>query len=238
MPARHGQRLSLTGEASLRAHSAATALWARGGAVRLTGARGALSVALSKLWQAEAMRQSKAKLAVLTLVLACSGAVPAHADPTKYPPPNTNCRNTGSFESWLAGFRKAAAAGGISRATISAALDGMTLDPGVIARDRRQSFFAQSFTAFAGKLISQNRTAERRGAAQAASRAAGQGRAAVRRAGARDRRLLGAGERFRRRHGQPARAALARHAGLRLPPARDVPRRADRCAPHHRPRAT
>ena len=103
------------------------------------------------------MRQSMAKAAVLTLVLACSGAVPAFADPTKYPPPNNNCRNTGSFESWLAGFRKAAAAGGVSRATISAALDGMTLDPGVIARDRRQSFFAQSFTAFSAKLISQNR---------------------------------------------------------------------------------
>src|SRR6185295_8176827 len=37
------------------------------------------------------------------------------------------------------------------------ALDGMTLDPGIIARDRKQSFFAQSFTAFSAKLISQNR---------------------------------------------------------------------------------
>ena len=46
---------------------------------------------------------------------------------------------------------------GISRATIASALDGMTLDPGVIARDRRQSFFAQSFQAFSSKLISQNR---------------------------------------------------------------------------------
>jgi lytic murein transglycosylase len=103
------------------------------------------------------MRQSMAKAAVLTLVLACGGALPAHADPKQYPPPNNNCRNTGSFESWLAGFRQAAAASGVSRATISAALDGMTLDPGVISRDRGQSFFAQSFTAFAAKLISQNR---------------------------------------------------------------------------------
>src|SRR6185436_10367454 len=103
------------------------------------------------------MRQSMAKAAVLTLVLACGGAMLAHADPKQYPPPNNNCRNTGSFESWLAGFRQAAAASGVSRATISAALDGMTLDPGVISRDRGQSFFAQSFTAFAAKLISQNR---------------------------------------------------------------------------------
>ena len=79
------------------------------------------------------------------------------ADPSKYPPPNNNCRNTGSFEPWLAAFRKDAAAKGISRATISAALDGMTFDPGIVARDRRQSFFAQSFLAFSGKLISKNR---------------------------------------------------------------------------------
>jgi lytic murein transglycosylase len=103
------------------------------------------------------MRQSMAKAAMLTLVLACGGALSVQADPTKYPPPNNNCRNTGSFESWLAGFRQQAAANGISRATISAALDGMTLDPSVISRDRGQKFFAQSFTAFAAKLISQNR---------------------------------------------------------------------------------
>ena len=33
----------------------------------------------------------------------------------------------------------------------------MTMDPGVIARDRKQGFFAQSFLAFSDKLISQNR---------------------------------------------------------------------------------
>ena len=31
------------------------------------------------------------------------------------------------------------------------------MDPGVIARDRKQGFFAQSFLAFSDKLISQNR---------------------------------------------------------------------------------
>ena len=98
-------------------------------------------------WQCD---NPRAKLAALALVLViCSwsaGRATAQADPSKYPPPNNNCRNTGSFERWLADFRKEAAAKGISRATISAALDGMTLDPGIIARDRRQSFFAQSFT--------------------------------------------------------------------------------------------
>jgi lytic murein transglycosylase len=93
------------------------------------------------------------------IVAACAIAAGyAHADPTRAPPANDrNCRNTGSFERWLAGFRQEAAASGISRATIASALDGMTLDPGIIARDRRQSFFAQSFQAFSSKLISQNR---------------------------------------------------------------------------------
>jgi lytic murein transglycosylase len=82
----------------------------------------------------------------------------AYADPTRAASAgDRNCRNTGSFERWLAGFRQEAAASGISRVTIASALDGMTLDPGIIARDRRQSFFAQSFQAFSSKLISQNR---------------------------------------------------------------------------------
>jgi lytic murein transglycosylase len=70
---------------------------------------------------------------------------------------NANCRNTGSFDVWLAGFRKEAIAQGISGATVSAALDGIALDQSVIARDRKQGFFAQSFLAFSDKLISGNR---------------------------------------------------------------------------------
>jgi lytic murein transglycosylase len=75
-----------------------------------------------------------------------------------YPPPNPpNCRNTGSFDSWFDGFRKEAAANGISRATLASALGAMTLDQSVIGRDRKQGFFAQSFLAFSDKLISPNR---------------------------------------------------------------------------------
>ena len=54
-------------------------------------------------------------------------------------------------------FRKEAAAEGISQRTISLALDGMTPDPAVIARDRRQGFFAQSFLDFQAKLATNNR---------------------------------------------------------------------------------
>jgi lytic murein transglycosylase len=79
-------------------------------------------------------------------------------DPEKATKPNDpNCRNTGSFERWLDEFRKEARANGVSNATIASALGGMTLDPGIISRDRKQGFFAQTFTAFSGKLISKNR---------------------------------------------------------------------------------
>jgi lytic murein transglycosylase len=111
--------------------------------------------------------------AVALLLVICTmvgGSGTAQGDPSKYPPPNNNCRNTGSFEPWLAAFRKEAAAKGISRATIAAVLDGMTMDPGIIARDRRQGFFAQSFSAFSSKLISKNRLQS--GAAQLKKHAA------------------------------------------------------------------
>jgi len=73
------------------------------------------------------------------------------------PPAPANCRNTGRYEAWLAGFRKEAEAEGISRRAISSALDGMTLDQSVIARDRKQGFFAQSFLDFSAKLATGNR---------------------------------------------------------------------------------
>jgi lytic murein transglycosylase len=102
-------------------------------------------------------RDSLKRLAVgAMLALACVPA--AAAEPTKANPPNDpNCKNTGNFERWLDAFRKEARAAGVSSATIASALGGMTLDPGIISRDRKQGFFAQTFTAFSGKLISQNR---------------------------------------------------------------------------------
>src|SRR5262249_2184705 len=70
---------------------------------------------------------------------------------------NANCKNTGNFDGWLAGFRREAVAQGISSATVAATLDGVTLDPSIIARDRKQGFFAQSFLPFSDKLIVGNR---------------------------------------------------------------------------------
>jgi lytic murein transglycosylase len=84
---------------------------------------------------------------------------PAKVSTKGMPPPAApaNCKNTGTFEGWVAGFRREAAAEGISQRTISDALDGMTLDQSVISRDRRQGFFAQSFTDFSAKLATNNR---------------------------------------------------------------------------------
>ena len=62
------------------------------------------------------------------------------------------CRNTGSFEAWLAAFKKEAEAQGISRQAISAALDGVTFDPAIIRRDSGQGVFQQSFQQFAGRM--------------------------------------------------------------------------------------
>jgi lytic murein transglycosylase len=95
-----------------------------------------------------------AALAALATTIALGAGAPAAQ--TSNP---TSCQNTGRFETWLEKFRRQAAAEGVSQATLSAVLDDMTLDPNIIARDRRQTFFGQSFVDFRGKLISRNRLA-------------------------------------------------------------------------------
>ena len=94
-----------------------------------------------------------------TVVLIAAAHGPHATATAETPPPAkpSNCQNTGSFENWLRGFRQEAAAQGVTQGTLSAVLDDMTVDHGIIARDRRQSFFGQSFVEFRGKLISRNR---------------------------------------------------------------------------------
>jgi lytic murein transglycosylase len=67
------------------------------------------------------------------------------------------CRNTGSFERWLDGFKQDAAAQGISRQAITAALNGVTFDPQIIRRDSGQGVFTQSFLQFAGRMTAAGR---------------------------------------------------------------------------------
>jgi len=58
----------------------------------------------------------------------------------------------GDFATWLSDFKREAAANKISPAAI-AALDGITPDQSVIARDRGQKVFQQSFEEFSGRMI-------------------------------------------------------------------------------------
>lgn len=62
----------------------------------------------------------------------------------------------GSFEAWLDGFKREAASVGVGARGL-AALDGITLDPNVIARDRHQGVFRQTFEQFSARMISPDR---------------------------------------------------------------------------------
>ena len=90
---------------------------------------------------------------------AAAATRPAGAPPVPFtpPPPKNGCHNTGSFDTWLAGFKKKAAAEGIKPGTIHSVLDGMTIDQDIIGRDRKQGFFQQTFVDFSGKLATPNR---------------------------------------------------------------------------------
>src|SRR5215475_2419340 len=67
------------------------------------------------------------------------------------------CQSPAAFGSWLQSFKKEAVAQGISPGVVSEALDGLIYDPSVIAKDRGQSVFAQSFLQFSGRMVSANR---------------------------------------------------------------------------------
>jgi len=67
------------------------------------------------------------------------------------------CQNTGSFNVWLKGFKNEARSQGISERTINSALSGIKYNKKIVQRDRRQSFFSQSFLEVSGRMISKNR---------------------------------------------------------------------------------
>jgi lytic murein transglycosylase len=66
------------------------------------------------------------------------------------------CNAPGGFDAFIAEFKKEAAAKGISRKGLNA-LDGLTLDPSVLAADKRQGVFKQTFEEFSGRMISKDR---------------------------------------------------------------------------------
>ena len=62
-----------------------------------------------------------------------------------------------SFGNWLEHFKQEATGLGISQPTIASALNGITYDPAIIARDHSQSVFQQSFEQFSGRMVSPDR---------------------------------------------------------------------------------
>jgi lytic murein transglycosylase len=92
---------------------------------------------------------SKAKATVAAVL---AGAVLMTAAPAVA----AQCNHKGGFPAFLADFKKEAAHQGISQRGL-AALDGITVDQGVLAADRRQGVFKQSFEQFSGRMISRDR---------------------------------------------------------------------------------
>jgi lytic murein transglycosylase len=80
--------------------------------------------------------------AVALVALAASG-VPADA---------ATC-GSASFDAWLSDFKTEAAGKGISQTAISSGLAGVTLDQSVLARDRSQHVFNQTFEEFSGRMV-------------------------------------------------------------------------------------
>src|SRR5664279_3257368 len=89
------------------------------------------------------MRKSALKLALVLLGSVVAGPVLA-----------ATCVNTnGSYESWLATFKKDAAAAGISPKVIAEASPHMTFDPAIIKRDHGQQVFSQTFLQFSDRMV-------------------------------------------------------------------------------------
>ena len=94
------------------------------------------------------MRRTRTLLAVAATATFLSASVALAEVP---------CRTSGSFESWLDGVKREAAANGISRAAIDKGLSGVAYDPAVIKRDHGQGVFQQSFLQFSDRMVSSDR---------------------------------------------------------------------------------
>jgi len=64
-----------------------------------------------------------------------------------------SCRTSESFESWLAEFKREAAAQGISQRAIMAASPGMVYDQRIVNIDRGQRVFNQTFIEFSTRML-------------------------------------------------------------------------------------
>src|SRR5258708_17654844 len=110
------------------------------------------------------VRSDMRHIRTLSLLIGSAVFCLALAGPSRAAPCGGDC-NT-----WLADFKREAATQGISQSAIGAALEGITVDPGVLSRGRGQRVFSQTFEQFSGRMISADRM--RRGGALLARQAA------------------------------------------------------------------
>ena len=96
------------------------------------------------------MRKTALKWGTIALVTVL-GAVIAG------PAAAASCHNTGSYENWLAQFKKDAAAQGISQRVIAEASPSMTFDPAIVRRDHGQAVFNQTFLQFSDRMVGGDR---------------------------------------------------------------------------------
>ena len=101
------------------------------------------------------------------------------------------CQPPAAFGQWLQGFKKEAVGQGISPNVVSMALDGLSYDPLVIAKDRGQSVFAQTFLQFSDRMVNNNRLQIGSSLLKKERSRVRQDPAAIRRAGSGAGRLLG-----------------------------------------------
>jgi lytic murein transglycosylase len=85
---------------------------------------------------------------VFLAILAC-GAMLASGSANAQ---GASCHKGASFERWLDEFKREAVQKGISRATLAAAEPYFAFDRGIVAKDRGQGVFQQSFLQFAGRM--------------------------------------------------------------------------------------
>ena len=89
---------------------------------------------------------------IRTIAAALAGAITIAATPAFA----VQCNHKGGFPGFISDFKKEAQKKGISNRAL-AALEGLTVDDKVLAADRRQHIFKQSFEEFSAKLISKPR---------------------------------------------------------------------------------
>ena len=158
--------------------------------------------------------------AAMLLALRCWPA-PAEAAP--------RCRNTGSFEAWLAGFKQEAAAQGISRQAICGGARRRDLRSGHHPARQRAGRVPAELPAVRRPHDGGGPLSERAEAAEGRTRALlSRIEQQIRRAAARGGRAVGAGKRLRRLQGRHLPDhPLGRDAGLRLPALGVLPRPVD-----------